>query len=266
MTMFLYGLYLATGLLTGYQILRLVIWTVFGIPHKPGFIAVLGSVMLFVAAIVILFRTRMAAWIGLVGTVLVWFFYIPVLRAYSNELEVTNARLQLVSLAPVLLLVISTLVSFLWGPFKTALPASWHALFKPRRSLKLCLIASSAAVLALVAFHSSTTVGFSHEMQWYQGDAQGEIELSYPITNATCIETFFSEELRGYLLDTGKPLVDVHYAAVVDFGKVQWITLRRVSDWPGGNRGWHSSGVKGGSDSLLAPESACRKELLKQLE
>ena len=73
-------LYVVAGVVTGLHNFYLIMDMVNGAPIPLlNCAALLGSVMLLAAAVLVLFRPRVAAKVGLTGSLLSWLFYAPLL-------------------------------------------------------------------------------------------------------------------------------------------------------------------------------------------
>lgn len=94
--MFPFFLYLITGLTTGFQVFRLIMWAVWGRPPHPiEFVSLAGSLGLITAAVVSLFRPRIAAAVAFVASLAMWAFYGPAL-VQSYQQIVSDQHLEVV--------------------------------------------------------------------------------------------------------------------------------------------------------------------------
>lgn len=77
-TMLPFILYFACAVVTGFHIYTLLAFAVQGAPFNPlELVALLGSVCLWIAAYVSLFRPQIAARIALLAALAIWSFYGP---------------------------------------------------------------------------------------------------------------------------------------------------------------------------------------------
>lgn len=71
-------LYLATALTTATQVYFLTAWSMWRRPITPSqFIALVGSLVLLVAALMVRWKPRLASILALCSCVLIWCFYAP---------------------------------------------------------------------------------------------------------------------------------------------------------------------------------------------
>lgn len=71
-------LYFATAAITGWHVYTLLLLAVYGAPFDPlELVSLLGSLSLFIAAYVSLFKPNRAARIALIASLAIWCFYGP---------------------------------------------------------------------------------------------------------------------------------------------------------------------------------------------
>ncbi len=107
-------LYLATALTTATQVYFLSAWSMWRAPITPSqYIALVGSFVLLVAALLVRWKPRLASILALCSCVLIWCFYAPAIVSTLIHLPlIPELRTFLWSLAlsltPVVLLALSS--------------------------------------------------------------------------------------------------------------------------------------------------------------
>jgi len=82
-------LYFVTSIITALHLYTLLALAIYGVPVSPlEFVALLGSLLMLIAAYISLFRARIAAQIALIAALLLWSFYAP---AIAHRLRSENA-------------------------------------------------------------------------------------------------------------------------------------------------------------------------------
>ena len=72
------AIYLIAGVVTGWQLLRLVLWGVWGRPvHLLELSALCAAILLFVTSFLSMRRHKQTAVIALIATGILWLFYVP---------------------------------------------------------------------------------------------------------------------------------------------------------------------------------------------
>jgi hypothetical protein len=85
-----FALYFVTAVVTGFHAYVLLSFVVYGVPLNPlELVSFLGSLCLFIAAYVSLFRPRAAARVALIACLAMWCFYAP---ALANLVRAKFAR------------------------------------------------------------------------------------------------------------------------------------------------------------------------------
>ena len=242
-------LYAITGVSTGAQVFRLMMWGVWGRPVAglEG-ISLLGSLVLLVAAFVSLSRARRAAWVAFVATLLMWTFYGPVVVVSLRGIARAS---QLVYFLPALLLIGTTVHAVMAGPLRERLGRAPAWLFPEEASRRVKIAAEvlalgvAGAIVASV-FFVGVEKTVTHEMRWTVGEgrnARGEREILLIYTQHPYhYERFYSEKLAGYLESLGRDTVPVTFRVTSDFGTVRDYRVRHVGEWPGKSTGWTGGG------------------------
>ena len=113
-------LYLTAALATGVQVYWLLAWSIWGAPtSRTQYLALCGSLVLFIAALLALWKPRAAAITALCASAVIWCFYAPALVITFIRLPYGTYVLQprlalrlfpsfLLALTPVALLTVST--------------------------------------------------------------------------------------------------------------------------------------------------------------
>lgn len=71
-------IYLAAGIATGWQLIRLILWSVWGRPaHAIELIALCGAIILIAVSFFAVRWRKGSAFIAIASSILLWFFYIP---------------------------------------------------------------------------------------------------------------------------------------------------------------------------------------------
>jgi hypothetical protein len=122
--------YLVTGLLTGWQVYRQIMWAIWGAPTSPWQgVAVAGAFVLLFAVPTLFARSFAGVVVGGIGCAQLWSFYLP---AYWNTIRLlytqntqTEFRREFSALAflPLALLVAATILT-LFGLFKYRIQSS----------------------------------------------------------------------------------------------------------------------------------------------
>ena len=103
------ALYLVTGAVTGFQVVRLLMWAVWGAPTSPiQYVSLVGSAVLCVASGVTLFKPRLAAKIALAAVATIWSFYVPALIQSLPNIAAIPIEEAITAMIPVLFLIVCT--------------------------------------------------------------------------------------------------------------------------------------------------------------
>ncbi len=122
-------LYLTTALATGAQVCWLLAWSIWGAPtSRTQYVALCGSLVLLIAALLAIRKARAAATTALCASVAIWSFYAP-------ALVVTFFRLPYTTLALEPHLVLQLLPSYLLAliPVGLLIASTYHAVVSLRR-------------------------------------------------------------------------------------------------------------------------------------
>ena len=244
-------LYAITGMATGAQVFRLVMWAVWGRPSHPlEHVSLLGSVVLIGAAFFSLWRGRQAAWVALIATLCMWSFYGAAVFK-SVGVAVTSRGFPLFVFLPPALLLVTTCYALGAGPLRERLDRAPGWLFPEEASrgvkfaVQVLALIVSVTVLAS-AFFVGVERTVTHEMRWTYGrekNARGQREIFLIYKDFPYYyERFFSEDLARYLESLGGDTVPVTFKVTSDFGKVRGYSIREVGHWTGRSKGWTSGG------------------------
>ncbi len=94
-------LYFSVGAVTGYHVYTLLLFAVYGAPFNPlELVSLLGSLCLFVAAYLSLFRPYAAGRLALIACLAIWCFYGPAIARtvrtrLGKPVAVSNLSLQI---------------------------------------------------------------------------------------------------------------------------------------------------------------------------
>jgi len=232
-------LFTSTGLATALQLIRLIMWGVWGRAYNfhEGY-ALFGSLILIISGYGSLFSLRIFRWLAVSGLILLWQFYAPALIQSFFDFKTANyvfdpLILMFSIVSPLLLFVLSIYIVFSLLPtLRARCPQFLFPNAASRFLKKTIFILTGFTVAALIIinlFFYGQEREISTPVMWSEGQKSGRPIIIFKFCNLdgfidNSIETD-SSEVIAYVRSLKSQSTSVKVILTYDFGKVRMLNL-----------------------------------------